>query len=261
MASGLSTAGYSYRAECDRYLSGSTTPTPDTISDSVTEYSFTIPAGADPKVYSFALHLNLKKSGSPYNVGIYSNEHIVKLVVSEAPPVLDTFISTVSFRLAKTDIGEPGELSFEAKDKNGNTVAIHPNVTWDPDKIVEGINNVSFTIPAPEGYTFVGENGKVTTLKFGGVDVIGYVDSTGALNFSFPLEVPHQHKPDSVGYNAKYHWKVCSCGQKIMNTSEKHTMSAWVEAKCSPYRAAAISFRYCSLRQTVSSEALFSVEK
>ena len=78
-------AGYSYRAECDRYVSGNKTPTTDTISATATEYSFTIPAGADPKVYSFDLQLNLKKDDSPYNIGIYSNEHIVKLVVNDAP--------------------------------------------------------------------------------------------------------------------------------------------------------------------------------
>ena len=85
LATELSAAGYSYRATCDRYISGNKTPTNDTISDTDTEYSFTIPAGADPKVYSFDLHLNLKKDGS--SIGIYSNEHIVKLVVSEAPVV------------------------------------------------------------------------------------------------------------------------------------------------------------------------------
>lgn len=84
LASELVNAGYSYRAECDRYISGNKTPTTDTISATATEYSFTIPAGADPKVYSFDLHLNLKKDGS--SVGIFSNEHIVKLVVNEAPP-------------------------------------------------------------------------------------------------------------------------------------------------------------------------------
>ena len=221
----LSAAGYSYRATCDRYVSGSTTPTTDTISDTDTEYSVIIPAGADPKVYSYDLQLNLDKNGS--SVGIISNEHIVKLVVSEAP---DTFISTVSFNVDKADVGEPGELSFEAKDKNGNTVAINPEVTWDPASIQEGPNNhVSFTIPAPDGYTFSGENGKVTTLKFGGVDVIGHVDSTGALNYSFALDVVHRHKADHVSYNAKYHWDACSCGQKMMNTSEKHNMGGWVE--------------------------------
>ena len=81
-------AGYSYRAECDRYISGNKTPTTDTISATATEYSFTIPANADPKVYSFDLKLNLKKDDSPYNIGIYSNEHIVKLVVNQAPVVV-----------------------------------------------------------------------------------------------------------------------------------------------------------------------------
>ena len=85
LAQELKDAGYSYRAECDRYISGNKTPTTDPISATDTEYSFTILAGADPKVYSFALHLNLKKGDN--NVGIFSNEHIVKLVVNEAPVV------------------------------------------------------------------------------------------------------------------------------------------------------------------------------
>lgn len=79
-------AGYSYRAECDRYVSGNKTPTTDPISATATEYSFTIPKGADPKVYSFDLHLNLKKGDN--NIGIISNEHIVKLVVNQAPVVV-----------------------------------------------------------------------------------------------------------------------------------------------------------------------------
>ena len=225
LAQELKDAGYTYRANFDCYTVGSNTPTSVPISATATEYSYTIPAGEAPSVYSFDLQLNLQKDGS--SVGIMSNDHIVKLVVSEAA---DTFISTVSFNVDKADVGEPGELSFEAKDKNGNTVAINPEVTWDPTNIQEGPNNhVSFTIPAPDGYTFSGENGKVTTLKFGGVDVIGYVDGDGALNYSFPLDVVHQHKADHVSYNAKYHWKACSCNQKIMNTSEKHTMSDWVK--------------------------------
>lgn len=83
----LSGAGYSYNATCDRYTSGNKTPTTVPISATDTEYSFTIPAGADPKVYSFDLQLNLKKSGSTGNVGIMTNQHIVKLVVKQAAPV------------------------------------------------------------------------------------------------------------------------------------------------------------------------------
>ena len=224
LAKALKDAGYSYDAKCEHYISGSTdVQQTDTIATGKTSHTVTIKKGAEPKVYSFDLQLNLKKNGS--SVGIMVNQHIVKLVVSKAQ---DTFISTVSFNVDKADIGEPGELSFEATDKNGKPVEIHPAVTWNPANIQEGPDNhVSFKIPAPAGYTFSGENGKVTTLKFGGVDVIGYVDSTGALNYSFPLDVVHQHKAKSVGHNAKYHWKVCSCGQKIMNTSEPHNMGAW----------------------------------
>lgn len=84
LADELKAAGYSYRVECDRYISGNKTPTTDK-NITGTEYSFTIPAGADPKVYSFDLHLNLKKGDN--NIGIISNEHIVKLVVNQAEVV------------------------------------------------------------------------------------------------------------------------------------------------------------------------------
>ena len=86
LASELVSAGYSYNARCDHYISGSSAvQQTDTIAAGATSHTVTIPAGADPKVYSFDLHLNLKKDGS--SIGIYSNEHIVKLVVSEAPVV------------------------------------------------------------------------------------------------------------------------------------------------------------------------------
>ena len=98
LAPELSAAGYSYNATCDRYISGSTTPTTDTISATDTEYRFTIDKDAHAKVYSFDLHLNLKKTGSPYNIGIMGNEHIVKLVVNQAAVV--TEISSAPVRLS-----------------------------------------------------------------------------------------------------------------------------------------------------------------
>ena len=86
LASELVNAGYSYNARCDHYISGSSAvQQTDTIAAGATSHTVTIPAGAPAKVYSFDLHLNLKKDGS--SVGIFSNEHIVKLVVSEAPVV------------------------------------------------------------------------------------------------------------------------------------------------------------------------------
>ena len=82
----LKDAGYSYRTECEHYISGSTAvQQTDTIAADKTSHTVTIPKGADPKVYSYDLQLNLEKNGS--FVGIIVNQHIVKLVVSEAPEV------------------------------------------------------------------------------------------------------------------------------------------------------------------------------
>lgn len=86
LAQELKDAGYSYRTKCEHYISGSTAvQKTETIDTNKTSHTVTIPKGADPKVYSFDLQLNLEKNGS--SVGIISNEHIVKLVVSEAPEV------------------------------------------------------------------------------------------------------------------------------------------------------------------------------
>ena len=86
LATELVNAGYSYRTKCEHYISGSTAvQKTETIDANKTSHTVTIPKGADPKVYSYDLQLNLDKNGS--SVGIISNEHIVKLVVSEAPKV------------------------------------------------------------------------------------------------------------------------------------------------------------------------------
>ena len=86
LAQELKDAGYTYRTKCEHYISGSTAvQKTETIDANKTSHTVTIPKGADPKVYSFDLQLNLDKNGS--SIGIISNEHIVKLVVSEAPEV------------------------------------------------------------------------------------------------------------------------------------------------------------------------------
>ena len=84
LAQELIDAGYTYQTKCEHYISGSTAvQQTDTIAADKTSHTITIPAGVDPKVYSYDLQLNLQKDGS--FVGIMSNEHIVKLVVSDAP--------------------------------------------------------------------------------------------------------------------------------------------------------------------------------
>ena len=86
LAQELKDAGYTYRTKCEHYISGSTAvQKTETIDANKTSHTVTIPKGADPKVYSFDLQLNLDKNGSL--VGIFTNDHIVKLVVSEAPEV------------------------------------------------------------------------------------------------------------------------------------------------------------------------------
>lgn len=85
LAKELKDAGYTYRTTCEHYISGSTAvQQTDNIAADKTSHTITIPAGAEPKVYSFDLKLNLEKNGNL--VGIVHNQHIVKLVVSEAPP-------------------------------------------------------------------------------------------------------------------------------------------------------------------------------
>ncbi len=222
---GLQDCGYKYDAMFQCYYAGDGGGHGEIITSGA-QYSYTIKKGIKPKLYTFNLALDMLHNGKPFLNG--HNNHAVKLMVKEAPPVLDTFVSTVRFDLQKTEVGEPGELSFTATDVNGNTVAINPDVRWDPTNIKEGENHVSFKIPAPTGYTFVDETGKVTTLLLSGEKVIGDVSSDGALNYSFTCQVDHKHKAATVGYNAKYHWDVCSCGQQIMNTSKKHTMGDWV---------------------------------
>ncbi len=86
LAQELKDAGYTYRSNFDCYTVGFNTPTTSVpISATATEYSHTIPAGEAPSVYPFDLQLNLDKNGS--SVGIFGNQHIVKLVVTQAPVV------------------------------------------------------------------------------------------------------------------------------------------------------------------------------
>ena len=86
LAQELKDAGYTYQTKCEHYISGSTAvQKTENIDANATSHTVTIPAGADPKVYSYDLQLNLQKDGS--FVGIMSNEHIVKLVVNQAAPV------------------------------------------------------------------------------------------------------------------------------------------------------------------------------
>ena len=98
LADELVKAGYSYDAKCEHYVSGSTAvQETENIAANATSHTITIEKGADPKVYSFDLKLNLEKNGNL--VGIVHNQHIVKLVVkpAEVPKPDPTIDGTVYY--------------------------------------------------------------------------------------------------------------------------------------------------------------------
>ena len=127
LASELVNAGYTYRTTCEHYISGSTAvQQTDTIAADKTSHTITIPANADPKVYSYDLQLNLDKNGS--SVGIFGNQHIVKLVVSEAPPeppapVAHSITIINGFGTAEPETAMPGEtVTVTADDRTADNM-------------------------------------------------------------------------------------------------------------------------------------------
>ena len=132
LASELVNEGYSYRTKCEHYISGSSAvQQTDTIATDKTSHTVTIPAGTDPKVYSYDLQLNLDKNGS--SVGIFSNQHIVKLVVSEAPPapVAHSITVTNGRGTANPTSAMAGEtVTVKAKDDTANNMMF---TRWNTD--------------------------------------------------------------------------------------------------------------------------------
>ena len=111
LAKALKDAGYSYDAKCEHYISGSTeVQQTDTIAADKTSHTITIEKGADPKVYSFDLKLNLEKNGNL--VGIVHNQHIVKLVVKPAEvPTPDPTIEGSVYYTSGIVYGSPISIS------------------------------------------------------------------------------------------------------------------------------------------------------
>ena len=180
----LKTAGYRYDAKCMRYTSGDTTgliPT-DQIPTG-TEYSFTIREGTDPKVYSFDLRLDLKKNG--VDLSSSTNQHIVRLVVCEAPPapVAHSITVTNGRGTANPTSAMAGEtVTVKAKDDTANNMMFTrwntdtPGVTFAdattqettfvmPDcdvKVNPGFQQVSFRKQPLDSWPQVNHGGKAT---------------------------------------------------------------------------------------------------
>ena len=80
---GLQDCGYKYDAMFQRYYAGDGGGHGDIIT-SGTQYSYTIPKGIEPKLYTFNLALDMLHNGKPFLNG--HNNHAVRLMVKEAPP-------------------------------------------------------------------------------------------------------------------------------------------------------------------------------
>ena len=261
LASELVSAGYSYNARCEHYISGSSAvQQTDTIAADKTSHTVTIPAGADPKVYSYDLQLNLQKDGS--FVGIYSNQHIVKLVVSEAPPeppapVAHSITVTNGRGTANPTSAMAGEtVTVKAKDDTANNMMFTrwytdtPGVTFAdattqettfvmPDcdvKVNPGFQQVSFTKQPIDSWPQVNHGSKAIVtfsapitkweLKEGNTTVA----SSGSLfiNTGNPITVDIPAQSSAV--EKTYTVVVTANGQKFSSNEFKVSWINWPKA-------------------------------
>lgn len=261
LASELVNAGYTYRTKCEHYISGSSAvQQTDTIAADKTSHTVTIPAGADPKVYSYDLQLNLDKNGS--SVGIFSNEHIVKLVVSEAPPeppapVAHSITVTNGRGTANPTSAMAGEtVTVKAKDDTANNMMFTrwytdtPGVTFAdattqettfvmPDcdvKVNPGFQQVSFTKQPIDSWPQVNHGSKAIVtfsapitkweLKEGNTTVA----SSGSLfiNTGNPITVDIPAQSSAV--EKTYTVVVTANGQKFSSNEFKVSWINWPKA-------------------------------
>lgn len=223
LAQELKDAGYSYRTKCEHYISGSTAvQQTDTIAADKTSHTVTIPAGADPKVYSYDLQLNLDKNGS--SVGIFSNDHIVKLVVSKAPPAPPEPPAPVAHSITITNgRGTANTTSAMA----GETVTVTAN-DW---------SNMMFTrwYAKTAGVTFADATQKKTTFTMPDCDVVVY---PGFQQVSFtrqPIDSWLSAQDDSKVYFAFSQpitsWKLVNENDQTLASGDAADANALVAAK------------------------------
>lgn len=226
LADELKTKGYRYDAQCMRHTSGDTTgliPT-DQIPTG-TEYSFTIRKGAAPNVYSFELRLDLKKDSQPVNT--FANEHIVKLMVCEAPAAdTRTSIESVTLDVPKLQEGATSGADFTLSGTNTGVNTI--NTAWEniPESgaVAGNFYVARITLTAEDGYAFntktqVNLNGDYSS-KGSGID-------NGGAGMTIYVSVPVRHEHtfsgewQNLNNDKEYHFKTCSCGAQ---TKEPHNL-------------------------------------
>ena len=294
LAQELKDAGYSYLTKCEHYISGSTAvQQTDTIAADKTSHTITIPAGADPKVYSYDLHLNLQKGDN--NIGIISNEHIVKLVVSKAPPappeppapVAHSITVTNGRGTANPTSAMAGEtVTVKAKDDTANNMMFTqwytdtPGVTFAnvndrettfvmPDcdvKVNPGFQQVSFTKQPIDSWPQVNHGSKATVtfsapitkweLKEGNTTVA----SSGSLfiNTGNPITVDIPAQSSEV--EKTYTVVVTANGQKFSSNEFKVSWVNWPKAPAVEFTPAD-GTQFVGKIEVIASDALYAGEE
>ena len=235
LASELVNAGYTYRTTCEHYISGSTAvQQTDTIAADKTSHTVTIPAGADPKVYSYDLQLNLDKNGS--SVGIFSNQHIVKLVVSEAPVVdTRTSIESVTLKVPKLKEGAASGDNFTLSGTNTGVSTI--NTVWEgipaSGAVAGNFYAARITLTAKDGYAF----NTNTQVKLNG-DYLstGSGINNGGAGMTIYVNVPVRHEHNfgtwQIAGTGNVHFRKCSCGVQEEKQHEWKYLEGQDKYKC-----------------------------
>ena len=235
LASELVNAGYTYRAKCEHYISGSTAvQQTDTIAADKTSHTVTIPAGADTKVYSYDLQLNLDKNGS--SVGIFSNQHIVKLVVSEAPVVdTRTSIESVTLKVPKLKEGAASGDNFTLSGTNTGVSTI--NTVWEgipaSGAVAGNFYAARITLTAKDGYAF----NTNTQVKLNGdyLSTGSGINNGGAgMTIYVNVLVRHEHNFGTwqIAGTGNVHFRKCSCGVQEEKPHEWKYLEGQDKYKC-----------------------------
>ena len=229
LASELVNAGYTYRTTCEHYISGSTAvQQTDTIDASKTSHTITIEKGADPKVYSYDLQLNLQKDGS--NIGIIGNQHIVRLVVDPCTP-----IDSVTLNVPKLTEGATSGGNFTLSGTNTGVSTI--NTVWEgiptTGAVAGNFYAARITLTAKDGYAFntstqVKLNGDYlstgSSIKDGGAGMTIYVN--------VPVRHEHKYGPWQIAGNRNVHFRECSCGVQEDEPHEWKYLEGQDKYKC-----------------------------
>ena len=235
LASELVNAGYTYRTKCEHYISGSTAvQKTENIDANATSHTITIEKGAAPKVYSYDLQLNLEKNGS--SVGIFTNNHIVKLVVDPAQEIdTRTPIDSVTLNVPKLTEGATSGGNFTLSGTNTGVSTI--NTAWEniPESgaVAGNFYAARITLTAEDGYAFntstkVKLNGdylsKGSGIHNGGAGMTIYVN----------VLVRHEHTYGEwkIAGNGNVHFRECSCGVQESKPHEWEYLEGKDKYKC-----------------------------